>query len=78
MSDQGTPPLSSDVTLTIKVQDRNTHAPIFHNLPVVLNVSETTPVNMPVYQVNATDDDIGENAEMNFKIIGISLCNIVS
>jgi len=71
MSDQGSPPLSSEVILTIKIQDRNTHAPIFHNIPIVLNVSVTTTVNMPIYHVNATDADVGENAEMNFKIIGV-------
>eukprot|EP00111_Clytia_hemisphaerica_P005933 TCONS_00017188-protein len=69
LTDHGTPSLSSVTTFTITVQDRDTHAPIFHNLPNVLNISEATAMNIPIFQVNATDKDMGENAIMNFKIL---------
>ena len=69
MSDHGSPPLSSSVTLRVNIKDRNTHAPIFHNLPRAINISEMTTSNIQLYQVSATDADLEENAKMNFQII---------
>lgn len=69
MEDHGSPPLSSYVTILVDVLDWNTHPPIFHNLPAILNISDVTSKGIPLYQVNATDADEGENARMNFRTL---------
>ena len=69
MSDRGTQSKSSRAQINVIIQDRNTHAPVFHNLPSQITISERTSKNIPIFQVNATDRDIGENAKMNFKIL---------
>lgn len=69
MEDHGSPSLWSHVTITVNVLDWNTHAPIFHNLPAILNISTMTSPGIPLYQVNASDADLGENAKMNYQIL---------
>ena len=69
-TDEGTPPLHSEINITVEVLDQNTHPPSIHNLPAVLNVSEATSAGVQIFRVNATDDDLGENAKLRYHLIG--------
>ena len=77
-TDHGSPPLHSEVNVSIEVLDWNTHAPIFTNLPNVLNLSKYTCGGVEIFTISATDDDIGNNAQLSFTIItGIVVISLI-
>ncbi|XP_072319756.1 protocadherin-23 [Eucyclogobius newberryi] len=61
-------PLSSAVSLTVRVEDANDNAPVCARNPVSAWVSMTTPPNQVVARVAATDQDQGENGTVRFMI----------
>lgn len=67
-TDSGSPPLSSNVTLMVEVQDVNDNAPSFEKNDYKVNVLESLPVNSQFIQVTATDMDTGNNARLTYKI----------
>lgn len=67
-TDSGSPPLSSNVTLMVEVQDVNDNAPTFEKNDYKVNVLESLPVNSQFIQVTATDMDTGNNARLTYKI----------
>lgn len=71
VSDQGFVPNAVMVTLVVNILTMNNFAPVFTNLPAVLNVSEATPIfAFPLFAVQATDNDKGQ-----FGIIRYTLNN---
>ena len=72
--DLGTPSLNSTAQAVVNVLDENDNDPIF-TLPVYnVEVSEAAPVNTPLVQVIANDDDIGENGRVTYAIVGSEMC----
>lgn len=67
--DKGLPSLASKVNITIQVIDSNTHAPVVHNLPSFINVSEAITQGIEIFKVNASDNDLGDNAKLYFYIV---------
>lgn len=68
--DQGTPMLSSSVTVRINVTDVNDNAPRFSAASYgVFHVAENLPPNTLVGQVSATDADAGANAQLRFELV---------
>ncbi|XP_070545615.1 cadherin-23-like [Ptychodera flava] len=77
-TDQGTPSLSSSVPLIVTVQDTNVNAPEFQYVvdadgveqPISSNFSQYVNITEDytgfICQVHATDDDLGENARVNY------------
>ena len=67
--DIGDPPNIAEQTIQILVQDQNDHAPSFqqHLYPVV--IVENNQVGIQISQVKATDQDIGENAQISYSIL---------
>ena len=66
-SDNGLPSRSSNVTVVIQITDINDNNPVFqHSSPLVINVPEDTPVGSVILNLNATDEDIGQNAEISY------------
>ena len=66
--DQGTPPLSSSILVTIEVIDVNDVTPVIYPLSPVY-VRENVPVDTVITRVNATDGDSGINAVLNFTFV---------
>ena len=66
-SDNGLPLRSSNVTVVIQITDINDNNPVFqHSSPLVINVPEDTPVGSVIFDLNATDEDTGPNAEISY------------
>ena len=70
VTDQGTPdPLNNSVPVTITVQSVNEFAPILsHPESQVIELSENTSVSQAVYDVNATDQDYGDDGVVSYSI----------
>ena len=66
--DKGSPPLRSNLTLNIEVQDVNDNAPVFDKDEYRVNVLESLPANSQFLQVNAADQDTGNNARLTYRI----------
>lgn len=69
VTDNGTPPLSCDVTVTVSIEDENDNAPEFVQAPVVLKVLESTASGELATQYIAVDADIGTNAEITYTLV---------
>ncbi|EDO41767.1 predicted protein, partial [Nematostella vectensis] len=69
-SDGGTPPVSTDVTFTVKITDENDNQPEFKEKQYVVGVfaRQATSKSFGLYQVVATDEDIGSNADLRYSI----------
>ncbi|KAL5011815.1 hypothetical protein ScPMuIL_010366 [Solemya velum] len=66
--DQGYPPRSSAVNVTIYILDDNDNKPLFGNKTYVMSISENNSVKSLVGYVSASDLDIGRNAELTYWI----------
>ena len=73
--DQGTPPLTSSsfVRATIAILDTNDHSPMFEQQQYSAQVAENAGSGDPVVTVNATDRDLGENADISYSLQGSTL-----
>ncbi|KAK3699950.1 hypothetical protein QZH41_016609, partial [Actinostola sp. cb2023] len=70
-TDQGTPPLHSEVSVTIQVLDLNDNAPVFHiPNPGQIRVPENSPESTVFYNLTATDKDSDANGRLTYSIIG--------
>ncbi|XP_072279273.1 cadherin-23-like [Pyxicephalus adspersus] len=52
----------------IQVGDVNDNAPTFHGQPYTVRIAENTPVETPIYIVNATDPDQGTGGSVLYSI----------
>ncbi|XP_048589348.1 protocadherin Fat 4 isoform X1 [Nematostella vectensis] len=70
-TDEGSPPMHTDVSVTIRVLDLNDNPPVFRVPgPNDVQVLENLPLNSRLYEINATDRDSGANARLSFTVIG--------
>jgi protocadherin Fat 4 len=69
VTDGGTPQLSNNATVSITVLDVNDHTPVFLKSSYSSNFSEDVFGGHPVAIVEATDEDIDNNAEITYHII---------
>lgn len=68
--DQGTPIMSSVVSLIVNVQDINDNPPEFDSKYYFGIVPEADEVGTEVVRVSATSKDTGVNADISYSIIG--------
>lgn len=66
--DGGTPPLRGEMTVNITIQDVNDNQPIFNQSRYFATVPENATVSTTVLQVSATDNDAGENGQVEYSI----------
>lgn len=52
-------------TVHVNISDANNNSPVFDNTPYTASVSENVPVGFTVLVVAATDNDVGQNAQVN-------------
>lgn len=60
--------LSGTTSVLIKLSDINDNKPIFKDSLYRLTVSESVPIGTSIGKIMAYDNDIGENAEMDYSI----------
>jgi cadherin EGF LAG seven-pass G-type receptor 1 len=58
--------LSASCTVIVNITDANTHRPTFIKTPYIARVNEDIPIGKSVFQVSATDEDVGENARISY------------
>lgn len=68
VTDGGTPPLSSNTTVRIVVTDVNDNAPVFSQEAYNVSLREDTAVGSVIFTANASDVDLGTNANFNFSL----------
>lgn len=67
-TDNAQDPLESQTEVEIHILDQNDQAPQF-SIPVYsVTVQENNPIGIPLLTVNATDKDVGENAEVSYEV----------
>ena len=73
--DLGSPSRNDTAEVVVIVLDENDNDPVF-TLPVYsISVLENLPVNRPILQVIANDDDIDENSRITYAIIDFAMCS---
>lgn len=68
-TDHGTPPKSAQVYLTVNVDDRNDHTPVFEQPSYVETTNEGQNPGTLIVRVRASDNDDGLNAEIRYSIV---------
>ena len=64
--DKGKPPLSSESSFTIHVQDINDNSPFFPLSHYTVSLQENNGVGLPIAHVSASDADVGPNAQVRY------------
>lgn len=68
-TDLSIPVNTGTATLSITILDYNDNTPVITNLPASVNIDEEDPIDTFVFQVMATDDDQGGNADVTFTFV---------
>ena len=69
-ADMGSPPMSSEVNVSVVLVDVNDNSPQFNKSEYHAYVMENQPIGTPVLIVTATDDDTGSNARLSYGLHG--------
>ncbi|KAJ8246897.1 hypothetical protein GJAV_G00256570 [Gymnothorax javanicus] len=82
-TDSGSPPRSSQKSLTITLTDVNDNAPIFSQPSYSVDIAENNDPGSPILTVTASDPDAGSNAHLSYSILpslvgGMSVSSFVS
>ncbi|XP_058918822.1 protocadherin gamma-B7 isoform X29 [Kogia breviceps] len=72
-TDRGKSPLSSSVTITLRITDVNDNAPVFNQAFYVAHVAENNPPGASIAQVSASDPDLGPNGRVSYSIVASDL-----
>ncbi|VDK69591.1 unnamed protein product [Dibothriocephalus latus] len=67
-TDLGVKSLNGSIGVTVKVLDENDNSPVFSQSDYEVTVAEGTIPCTRIFQVHATDADIGQNAVIEYKI----------
>lgn len=68
--DRGTPPLSSSVLVSIRIEDVNDSPPAFESDKLTFYIAENSPIGSIAGILHAKDPDEGQNAEVTYSLIG--------
>ncbi|CAH8503263.1 unnamed protein product [Heterobilharzia americana] len=67
--DSGEPPLTAETSIIIQVDDINDSPPVFERQFYFAKIKEGLDPSTPIIQVQATDADLGKNAEIIYRLI---------
>ncbi|XP_041987836.1 protein dachsous [Aricia agestis] len=67
--DGGVPPLSSNLTLVVDVQDVNDNPPVFEHSTYSVNVLESESLKTKILEIQAIDKDTGNNARITYRVV---------
>ena len=71
-SDEGQPPMSNVVNVSILITDVNDNAPVFSRPAYQVSVYENISSSMALVQLLATDADVGSNAAIVYSVLSVS------
>ncbi|XP_049330709.1 protocadherin gamma-A11-like isoform X16 [Astyanax mexicanus] len=82
-SDEGSPSLSSSVTLSLQISDVNDNAPVFERSSYEASLSENNTPGLSIFTVKARDTDWNQNARVSYilqdsSVNGVSVSSYVS
>lgn len=77
-SDSGSPPLSSEVVLLLKVSDTNDCHPVFEKDVYIISIPEDAPQGSSLMQFQALDADEGVNADVRYSILKSNQDSLIS
>ncbi|XP_024284894.2 protocadherin gamma-A10-like isoform X10 [Oncorhynchus tshawytscha] len=83
VSDEGTPPLSSNKSITVKVSDVNDNPPKFDQPVYSKSIQENNSPGFSIFSVRASDADWGQNARVSYflddkQVNGVTASSVVS
>ena len=64
--DMGNPPLTAQTTIRVLIEEVNDHAPVFDKSSYERTISEDTPKMMPLFKVQAIDQDEGVSGQVYY------------
>ncbi|XP_047016057.1 protocadherin gamma-A11 isoform X21 [Ictalurus punctatus] len=73
VSDEGSPSLSTNKTLRLKISDVNDNAPVFQRHSYTAYVMENNSPGVSIFAVTATDRDSGNNARISYFLEDLSV-----
>ncbi|XP_062835549.1 protocadherin gamma-B5 isoform X22 [Anolis carolinensis] len=68
-TDKGTPPLSMEKTIFLKISDINDNSPIFQKSSYTVFVPENNPSGSSIFRVHASDTDLERNAQITYSLL---------
>ncbi|XP_037658053.1 protocadherin gamma-A4 isoform X18 [Choloepus didactylus] len=82
-TDQGTPPLSTEICILLQVADLNDNPPTFTHASYSAYIPENNPRGASFFSVTAEDPDSGENAHITYSLAedtlqGVPLSSFIS
>nr|XP_056718411.1 protocadherin gamma-B5-like isoform X4 [Euleptes europaea] len=68
-TDQGTPPLSTQKTISLLISDINDNSPFFEKTSYTVYVPENNPSGASIFTVKALDPDMDQNSQITYSIL---------
>ncbi|XP_076994258.1 protocadherin gamma-A9-like [Tamandua tetradactyla] len=68
-TDRGTPPLSTEIRVTLSVADINDNPPVFSRASYSVYLAENNPRGISIFSVTASDPDSSENAQVIYSLV---------
>uniref|UniRef100_A0A803T432 Cadherin domain-containing protein n=1 Tax=Anolis carolinensis TaxID=28377 RepID=A0A803T432_ANOCA len=68
-TDKGTPPLSTEKTIFLKLSDINDNAPAFEKSSYTSYVPENNPSGASIFRVQASDPDLERNGQITYSLL---------
>ncbi|KAG7484133.1 hypothetical protein MATL_G00046080 [Megalops atlanticus] len=72
-TDLGSPPLTSQKSVSVSLSDVNDNAPSFSQPSYSVNIPENNAPGTPIVTVSASDPDVGQNARLSYSILESSV-----
>nr|XP_060630206.1 protocadherin gamma-B5-like isoform X20 [Anolis sagrei ordinatus] len=72
-TDKGTPPLSTEKMIFLKISDINDNAPTFEKSSYTAFVPENNPSGASIFRVQASDPDLERNAQITYSLLQSSI-----
>ncbi|XP_048371362.1 protocadherin gamma-B5-like isoform X2 [Sphaerodactylus townsendi] len=68
-TDKGNPPLSTLMTISVKISDINDNPPVLEKPSYTAYVPENNPSGASIFRVKASDRDLDRNAQISYSIL---------
>ncbi|XP_042319291.1 protocadherin gamma-B1-like [Sceloporus undulatus] len=68
-TDKGTPPLSTEKTISLKISDINDNSPTFEKSSYTAFVPENNPSGTSIFRIQASDPDLEGNARITYSLL---------
>ncbi|XP_042318158.1 protocadherin gamma-B5-like, partial [Sceloporus undulatus] len=68
-TDKGTPPLSTEMTISLKISDINDNSPAFEKSSYTAFVPENNPSGSSIFCIQASDPDLEHNAQITYSLL---------